>query len=242
VSVSLVFFALFGAMFMLTQFLQGVLGYTPLEAGVRIAPVALTLAAAAPLASLVAERAGTKLVVVAGLVVVAIGLGLMTGLTVHSPFVVPVLVAILVGGLGMGLTISPSTEAIMGSLPKQEAGVGSAMNGANIQVGGALGVAVLGSVLNGRYRSRLSPSLVALHLPRAAARIARSSLGGALSTAPHLPSGAAPLLARAAKESFVSGINVADLLAMSVALAGALVALGFLPSRARSSETPDPGR
>ncbi|HYA44503.1 MAG TPA: MFS transporter, partial [Acidimicrobiales bacterium] len=179
------------------------------------------------------ERAGTKLVVVVGLVVAAIGLLLMTRLTAHSGYVIPVLAAILVAGLGMGLTLSPSTEAIMGSLPRQEAGVGSAMNGTNIQVGGALGVAVLGSVLNGRYRSWLSPTMALLHLPKAAAHIARSSLGGGLSIASHLPAAAASQLAASAKASFVAGVNLADLLAMSVVLTGALVALAFLPARAR---------
>jgi EmrB/QacA subfamily drug resistance transporter len=231
VSVSLVFFALFGAMFLLTQYLQSVLGYSPLQAGVRLAPVAVTLVVAAPLASLVVERVGTKLVVVAGLSIVAIGLGLLSRLTVNSGYL-PVLVTILVAGLGMGLTLSPATEAIMGSLPQREAGVGSAMNGTDIQVGGALGVAVLGSVLNQHYRGHLAPTLAALHLPAVMAHAANSSVGGALAVAARLPAAAGPLLAGAAKASYVGGVNVADLLGMSVAIAGALTALFFLPARA----------
>jgi EmrB/QacA subfamily drug resistance transporter len=231
ISVSLIFFALFGAMFLLTQYLQSVLGYSPLEAGLRLAPVAITLAVGAPVATLVAERVGTKLVVATGLAVVAAGLGMLSRLTVHSGYM-PVLLAILVSGLGMGLTMSPSIEAIMGSLPPREAGVGSAMNGTDIQVGGALGVAVLGSVLNQRYRGRLSPTLSALHLPPAAVHAANSSLGRAMALAAHVPAAAGRTLVGAAKVSFVSGVNLADLLGMSVALAGALTALLFLPSRA----------
>ncbi len=230
-SVSLVFFALFGAMFLLTQYLQSVLGYSPLQAGLRLAPVALTLVVAAPLASLIVERVGTKLVVVAGLSIVAIGLGMLSRLTVHSGYL-PVLITILVAGLGMGLTMSPATEAIMGSLPQREAGVGSAMNGTDIQVGGALGVAVLGSVLNQHYRGHLSSTLVSLHLPAPAAHAANSSVGGALIVASRLPTALGSLLAGAAKASYVGGVNLADLLGMSVALAGALTALLFLPARA----------
>jgi EmrB/QacA subfamily drug resistance transporter len=231
ISVSLVFFALFGAMFLMTQYLQSVLGYSPLQAGLRLAPVAITLVVGAPLASLIVERVGTKLVVVAGLVIVAIGLGMLSQLTVRSGYL-PVLESILVAGLGMGLTISPATEAIMGSLPQQEAGVGSAMNGTDIQVGGALGVAILGSVLNQHYRGHLAPALASLHLPTSLAQTASSSVGGAIVVASRLPAAAGPLLAGAAKASYVGGVNLADLLGMSVALAGALTALFFLPARA----------
>jgi EmrB/QacA subfamily drug resistance transporter len=244
VSVSLVFFALFGAMFLLTQYLQSVLGYSPLQAGLRLAPVAVTLATAAPLASLITERLGTKFVVVMGLCTIAIGLGMLSQLTVRSGYL-PVLVAILVAGMGMGLTISPSTESIMGSLPAREAGVGSAMNGTNIQVGGALGVAVLGSVLNQHYRGHLSPALASFHLPPATAHAASSSLGGAMGVAAHLPAATALVLTGAAKVSFVGGINLADLLGMSVALAGALIALLFLPAHAGGpapGATPDEHR
>ncbi len=232
VSVSLVFFALFGAMFLLTQFLQSVLSYTPFQAGLRLAPVALALAVAAPAASLLAEKLGTKVVVVAGLCTVGAGLGLASGFSARSGYS-PVLIAILVAGLGMGLTISPATEAIMGSLPPTESGVGSAMNGTNIQVGGALGVAVLGSILNSHYRSHLAPTLTGLHLPPVLAHAASSSLGGALAVAQQLPAPATAGLSGAAKVAFVGGVNTADLVGMAVALAGAAVALAFLPARPR---------
>jgi EmrB/QacA subfamily drug resistance transporter len=231
VSVSLVFFALFGAMFLLTQYLQSVLGYSPLEAGLRLAPVAVTLAVGAPIATFVVERVGTKIVVVAGLALVAVGLGLLSQLSVHSGYLA-VLIAILVSGFGMGLTLAPSIEAIMGSLPVEEAGVGSAMNGTNIQVGGAVGVAVLGSMLNQHYRGHLAPTLAQLHLPGPVAHAARSSLGGALAVASHLHGAAMATLVSSAKTAFVGGVNAADLLGAGVAVVGVLVALAFLPARA----------
>lgn len=179
VSVALVFFALFGALFLLTQYLQSVLGYSPLSAGLRIAPVALMLALASPASAVLDRRIGTKVTVGAGLAIVAVGMVLLTRLSVTSSYVY-VLTAIMVLGLGMGLTLAPSTEAIMGSLPKEEAGVGSAMNGTTIQVGGAVGVAVLGSLLDQRYRSHLGAALALQHAPASLVHTVESSLGAAL--------------------------------------------------------------
>lgn len=236
VSVSLVFFALFGSLFLLTQYLQSIMGYSPLQAGLRIAPVALTLAAAAPLASLAVERVGTKIVVVAGLCIAAGGLAVASRLTVHSSYLW-VLIALLVSGAGMGTTMAPATEAIMGSLPPNEAGVGSAMNGTNLQVGGALGVAILGSLLNQHYRAGLLPAVQAVHLPTQLAHTAASSLGGALAVAQRLPAPAGSVLARSASTAFVGGLELASLAAMGIALGGALVALLFLPARGREDVT-----
>ena len=231
VSVTMVFFSLFGAMFLLTQYLQFVLGYDALQAGVRIAPVAVMLGLGAPLSSALVRKIGTKLVVSAGLALVAVGLGLLTGLSVSSGYA-PVLAAILVLGLGMGFTMAPATESIMGSLPREEAGVGSAMNGTTIQVGGALGVAVLGSVLNQRYRGEVARRAAQAHVPPAIAHEASASLGAALAIAAHVGGAAGHEFANAAREAFVTGVNFADLVGMAVAALGIVVALVFLPSRA----------
>lgn len=233
ISITLVFFSLFGAMFLLTQYLQFVLGYTALQAGVRIAPVAVMLGLGAPISSAIVRRIGTKWVVGAGLAMVAVGLGLLTHLSVSSGYI-PVLVAILVLGTGMGFTMAPATESIMGSLPREEAGVGSAMNGTTIQVGGALGVAVLGSLLNQRYRAEVARHAAQAHLPVAIAHEASASLGAALAIAAHIGGSAGQAFAQVARESFVTGVNLADLVGMSVAILGVIVAAVFLPSRAVS--------
>ncbi|MHB1711230.1 MAG: MFS transporter [Acidimicrobiales bacterium] len=231
VSITLVFFSLLGAMFLLTQYLQFVLGYTALQAGVRIAPVAVMLGLGAPISSVIVRRIGTKWVVAAGLALVAVGLGLLTHLSVSSGYT-PVLVAILVLGTGMGFTMAPATESIMGSLPPEEAGVGSAMNGTTIQVGGALGVAVLGSMLNQHYRAEVARHAARAHLPAAIAHEASASLGAALAIAAHVGGSAGREFAQVAREAFVTGVNFADLVGVSVAVLGAIVAVAFLPSRA----------
>lgn len=233
ISITLVFFSLFGAMFLLTQYLQFVLGYTALQAGVRIAPVAVMLGLGAPISSAIVRRIGTKWVVGVGLAMVAVGLGLLTHLSVSSGYT-PVLVAILILGTGMGFTMAPATESIMGSLPREEAGVGSAMNGTTIQVGGALGVAVLGSLLNQRYRAEVASHAAQAHLPVAIAHEASASLGAALAIAAHIGGSAGQAFAQVARESFVTGVNLADEVGMSVAILGVILAIVFLPSRAPS--------
>src|SRR6266545_4985144 len=156
-AITMVFFALFGSVFLLTQHLQFVLGYTPLQAGVRILPVA-ALIVAAPLAARLTERVGTKLVVAAGLLVVAGALWLVSTVQLGDGYgLVAASLALL--GTGMGLTMAPATESIMGSLPPAKAGVGSAMNDTTRQVGGALGVAVLGSILAAGYGAAIQPTL-----------------------------------------------------------------------------------
>jgi hypothetical protein len=156
-AITMVFFALFGSVFLLTQHLQFVLGYTPLQAGVRILPLA-ALIVAAPLAARLAEGAGTKLVVVAGLVIVAGALWLLSTVQLGDGYGL-VAWALALLGAGMGFTMVPATESIMGSLPLAKSGVGSAMNDTTRQVGGALGVAVLGSILASSYGVAIQPAL-----------------------------------------------------------------------------------
>ena len=230
-SITLVFFALFGTIFLNAQYLQFVLGYTPLQAGVRVMPVA-TLIFAAPLSARLVERFGSKIIVAIGLTVVAASLGLLSTVSAVSSYgLVAASLAIL--GAGMGLTMTPATESIMGSLPLAKAGVGSAMNDTTRQVGGALGVAVLGSILASSYASSMAS---AVHgLPASAAGTASDSIGGAADVAGRLGGSQGAALLQASHTAFASGMGNALILAAAVAFVGALVALFFLPSRA-----PDP--
>ncbi|MGA7282817.1 MAG: MFS transporter, partial [Acidimicrobiia bacterium] len=149
VAITMVFFAMFGTVFLLTQYLQFVLGFTPLEAGFRVMPVA-TMIVAAPLSARFTERFGTKRVVTAGLVIVAGAMAILALINVDSGYG-HVALALSLLGAGMGTAMAPATDSIMGSLPLAKAGVGSAMNDTTRQIGGALGVAILGSVLASAY-------------------------------------------------------------------------------------------
>ena len=231
IAITLIFFALFGTIFVLTQHLQFVLGYSALEAGFRVTPLA-TMVVGAPLAARAVERIGTKAVVTAGLTVVAVALWLVSGVDVGSGYV-PLAWALALMGLGMGATMAPATDSIMGSLPLAKAGVGSAMNDTTRMVGGALGVAVIGSVLSSSYGEAITPAVS--NLPPPAASAASDSVGGALSVAGRIGPQASELVL-AARSAFVESMGDAVLVAAGVAMLGAMVALFFLPARPRSDE------
>jgi MFS family permease len=226
-AIAMAFFALFGSVFLLTQHLQFVLGYTPLQAGVRVLPVA-ALAVAAPLAARLVERIGTKLVVVTGLLIVAGALWLLSTVEFGDGYgLVAATLALL--GIGMGLTVAPATESIMGSLPLAKAGVGSAMNDTTRQVGGALGVAVLGSILAASYGAAIQPTLQSA--PPQLAQAAGDSIGAATTIAAQQGPAGQGLL-EAARSAFVQGMGDAVRVGAGVAALAALLVLLFLPARA----------
>ena len=228
-AVTLVFFALFGSTFLQTQYLQFVLGYSAFEAGLRVGPVALVLMVTAPLSARLVERVGTKYVVAAGLAIVSLSLVVLSLATVTSGYP-PVLASILILGLGMGMTMAPATESIMGSLPRAKAGVGSAVNDTTRQIGGALGVAILGSLLASTYGSSLGDAVPAA---------AKASVGAALDLAGRVGGADGAALAASARSAYVDGMGVGVLVAAGVALLGSVIALVFLPSRARmEAESP----
>src|SRR6478735_8899004 len=161
-SVTTVFFTLFGALFLLTQILQLVKGYSTVKAGFGAMPFAVTVGVTSPLAALLAKRIGTKIPVVAGLLLMAAGLAYMGGATVDSTYGYFVVATVLMAA-GMGLARAPATESIMGALPPEQAGVGSAVNDTTREIGGVLGVAILGSIANAGYVANLGDA--AAHLP-----------------------------------------------------------------------------
>jgi EmrB/QacA subfamily drug resistance transporter len=237
VTVTLVFFALFGFVFLATQYLQFVLGYSPFDAGVRTLPFAVMLMALAPLSSKAVLRFGTKRVVVTGILLFAGGLVVAStvGVTTGYP---RVMFAMLLMGAGMGLAVAPATESIMGSLPLHQAGVGSAVNDTSREVGGALGVAIVGTILTSLYGSRLDS-----HLPPAVPGQVRDaadqSVGAALQISGQLGRIGAPL-ADAAREAFVYAMTRASLVTAAIAVVGAILAWRFLPAHAVDVNESDP--
>jgi EmrB/QacA subfamily drug resistance transporter len=236
VSITFVFFALFGSVFVLPTYMQGVLGYSPLEAGIRIMPIAIGLVFGAPLAMQAAARIGEKIPTVVGLVLLAASLFVLSGTTIDSGYG-RVFTVLTLMGLGMGIAMAPATEAVMGSLPKEKAGVGSAVNDTTRQVGGALGVAVLGSVLSSAYGDRMDSKVAAL--PEPAAEAASDNLLGAAKVAEQVGGPVGTQLVDAAERAFVHGMDVTTLVAAGVAFAGALVALVWLPSHAKDIDDLD---
>jgi hypothetical protein len=143
-----------------------------------------------------------------------------------------VLPAFLLIGLGTGLAFAPSTESVMGSLPLDQAGIGSATNGASLQTGGALGVGILGSLLNTRYQDRLAPVLSHHPMPPSVLHLITGSLGGALAVSQKIGGSLGTELAAFARQSFVSGLDLAVTVAAIVVGGAGLVVLIVLHNRA----------
>jgi EmrB/QacA subfamily drug resistance transporter len=175
-SVTVGFFALSGFTFLITQYFQFVKGYTPLGTGVRILPVAISIAVAAVLGTKLAVRIGNKAVVATGLLLFSAGLLWTSTASQATSYIVIALWGVLLGG-GLGLTSAPATEAIMGAVPKEKAGVGSAVNDATRLFGTALGVAVIGSMAASLYANRLGAT-IPHDIPLRAALAAKGSVGG----------------------------------------------------------------
>jgi EmrB/QacA subfamily drug resistance transporter len=231
-AVGISFFALSGFIFLVTQYFQFFKGYSPLSTGVRLLPVASFVAVSSILGARVAIRIGTKVVVSAGLLLMA-GFYLWVTSAAAGTGYATIALQMVVLGTGMGMTSAPATEAIMGVVPKAKASVGSAVNDATRLLGGTLGVAVIGSVYASLYAERLTRFL-SPRLPAAVARPAHQSVGAALAAARELARGGHPALAAATRiaagRAFFAGFHAANYLAAGVALAGALMALALLPA------------
>ncbi|MER8007628.1 MFS transporter [Streptomyces sp. NPDC094149] len=231
-SVALAMFGLFGALFVLTQYLQFSLGYSALATGVRTLPVAGLLALVAPLSPVLVRAAGTKAVVGTGLLVVSGGLWQLSRADVSSTYG-DVIAGMLLLGLGAGLVVPAALDSLMGTLPPGDTGVGSASNGVSVQLGGALGVAVIGSLLTTRYQDRMGPPLAPYRLPRDVSDSVLGSLGGALELAGRVGGTSGRLLAALARSAFVSGMGLGLTVGAAVAAFGAALAFAALPSRPR---------
>jgi len=226
----LAMFALAGALFVVTQFLQFNLGYSALQAGVRMLAIAVAIAVTAPVSSVVVRAAGIKITTAAGLLLIAAGLWQSSGASVTWTFT-GILPGMILTGIGAGLLMPAVSGSVMGSLPPGDTGVGAAANGVAIQVGSALGVAVIGSLLSTRYQSRMTAALAPYHLPHAIQSTILGSIGGALGVAARVGGATGHLLVQVARSDFISGADLGLLTGAVVVLAGCVLALVFLPSR-----------
>ncbi|MDE2281196.1 MAG: MFS transporter, partial [Actinomycetales bacterium] len=228
---ALTLFALSGTMFLLTQYLQFSLGYSPFQTGLRITPIALVLIVVASVSTTLARYAGSKVVVVAGMALIALGLQLLSAVTIHTTYT-DALPAFFLLGIGSGLAIAPCTDAVMGSVPTKLAGTGSATNSTALQIGSALGVAVIGSLLAARYQSRVDVLIAGHGAPASVVAVIRSSLGGALAVAQRVGGASGAQLALAARSSFLAGLDFAVDVAAAIVGAAALIVAVLLPARA----------
>ena len=225
--ITFTFLAMFSMFFVLTQYLQYVQGYTPLEAGVRGLPFAGVMIIVSPRAADLASRFGVRRMVGSGMGLLTVGLVLLSFFTVDTPYwYIAVCLMLMAGGVGMAM---PSlSSGIVQSVPLHKAGVGSAVNDTTREVGGAIGIALVGSIVTSIYRDRLSSSLTAL--PPELADLARDNVGKALGVANRAADTVGPAAAEqlraAVRSSFVDGAQVGLRVAAGlVAMAAIVVAV-----------------
>jgi len=231
-SVTTAFFALFGFIFLITQFLQLVQGYSPLQAGIRTLPFAIATGIMSPLAIVLMHRFGSKAIVTLGLLVMAAGFVMAATIKTDSSYFGIVIISMVTIAAGLGLATSPATESIMGALPPEQAGAGAAVNDTTREFGGTLGVAIVGSVFLSIYGAKVIDGYRSLGLPAQYESVVRESMGGGLAVAGQLPEGPGAQLAMMVKGAFIEGLSRGSLVAAAVVVVGAIVALRFLPARA----------
>jgi len=225
-TVTVLFFALFGFLFLSTQYLQFVLGFSPSAAGLRMLPYALAMIVAAPTSSKIVARFGTKRVVTTGMLTFAGGLSVAATITTATGYG-RLAIAMLLMGVGMGLAGAPATESIMGALPRDRAGIGSAVNDTTRELGGALGVAIVGSVVSSIYGRELGDQL-SDSVPAEVAGAARESLGAAVQVGAQI--------ADQAREAFVHAMAWGSVVVAVIAALGAVIAWRYLPATAPEPE------
>jgi EmrB/QacA subfamily drug resistance transporter len=226
------FLTLFGFIFVITQYFQFIKSYSAFETGVRLLPVAISIAVASIVGPRIVERIGTTTVVVAGLAIFAAGLAWASTADAATPYLEIATQMLMLGG-GLGLTTAPATESIMGSLSADKAGVGSAVNDTTRELGGTLGVAIVGSVFASVYSGRLGGSAAVSALPEQAQATMERSMAAAQQVIGQLPQTVIPDVRAAVNTAFLDGLQIGSLVSAGIAAAAAVVVAVLLPARAK---------
>jgi hypothetical protein len=215
-----------------TQYFQFVRGYDTLESGLRTLPFALGAGVTAPIAARAALKFGTKRIVSLGLLNMSIGLIIIGSQDENAAYFGPIIVSMLFLANGLALVTSPATDAVMGELPREKAGIGSAVNDVSREVGGTLGVAIVGSVFASLYGPRLGELIKDFGMPAEAVELAKESAGAGFAVAQMAPTEEAVAALRGAvSDAFMYGFRTSCFVAAGMALLGSLFATRFLPAR-----------
>ncbi len=239
--IAVAFFSLFGFIFLITQFFQAVKGYGPFEAGLRTLPFALVTAVCSPIAMALAHSVGPRWVVTTGAVLMSAGFALVEISSRVSGYWELIIWSMALMAAGLAAISGPCTQVIMDSLRPEQAGAGSAVNDTTREIGGTLGVAVLGSVLTSVYASSVAERIGGLGLPRHLAEIAEQSVMGGAEVASRAPASMSERMTVAVQEVFVEGLHsavwVAVVVTAAAAVAAAVLLRGGSGSRTTESES-----
>ena len=223
-----IYLGIFGFLFLMTQFLQSYLGYSPLRAGVSFLPAAVAVVIGTGIARALAPRVGPRLALSAGLILMVAAIGQELFFTTATNYL-GVIGILVTGGLSMGLVLTVGTDEVMGSLAPRETGIGAAINVAAMEIGGALGVALFGSVFNSEYARQLKPATAGL--PGAVRTLAAGSLTAGLTIAQHLAGALRALLVLHLRSGFMDGFSLAGWIGVAAAAVAALCVAALMPSR-----------
>lgn len=242
-ALALIMFSLFGSVFFLSQYMQTVRGYTALEAGIRIVPLAVTMAFSAAISARVSAKIGTKYTVALGVIIAACGLFYMSQMYDENSPYSEIVVGMVIMSSGLGLAVSPATDSVMGSVPENKAGIGSAMNDTTRELGGAMGVAILGTIMNNAYQDgveKLGSQLPML--PQSALNAIADSIQAAHIVAgnPQMPEEMRAVILDTANVAFVDGMTTAMFIGATIMALSSILVLILLPSKVqRPGEVPD---
>jgi Na+/melibiose symporter-like transporter len=228
IGMMLVFLTMFGFFFVVSQLFQLVLGYGPFESGLRMLPIMPVMIIFSTRAAGLVERFGARTIVTIGMLLTAGGVFVLSSLDASSGYG-HVLAGMIVMASGMGLTMTPMTELIMSSVPRDKAGVGSAMNDTTREVGTTLGVAILGSILSSGYTSHLGQAVTGL--PDSARHAAEGSLAGALGVAHQIGGAQGAAIVDAAKSAWADGLHLSMGIGAVIVLLAAIISARYLPGK-----------
>jgi EmrB/QacA subfamily drug resistance transporter len=214
------FFVMFGWFFLFSLYLQFVRGYSPLEAGLATLPLPPVFIIMSPRSTDIAARLGSGRTMALGFLFIAAGMAVLAPVTPETPYLV-LAVALVLLGTGISLTTAPGTTSIISAVPMSKAGVASAVNDTTRELGGALGIAVLGSIVNSLYRSRLD--LDGLGLPAGATAEAQESVGGAVHASTGLSGGEAGSVVQRAGDAFTEAFSLTAVISLAIAVAAAIL-------------------
>ena len=238
-AISVAFFSLFGFIFLITQYFQFVKGYSTLSAGVHTLPFAVVAAVVTPLAAVVALRVGARVVVTAGLLLMAGGLVVAAyNSEANTAYWGPIVLAMVLLALGLSSITAPATEAVMGSVPDEQRGAAAGVNNTTRELGGTLGVAVFGSIFASAYAPKIISAFRPLPIPAGPKTESHQSVAAALAVIHRAPQAVRPALDTIVFHAFHSGLFVACVAGAGVAVVGAAAAFKLLPGREREAVVP----
>jgi EmrB/QacA subfamily drug resistance transporter len=238
-AVAIALFALLGFIFLATQYFQVVKSYSPLSTGVRLLPLAASVAVVSVAGTRLAVRVGNKIIVSAGLALFAVAMFWTSRESQATSYAIMAVQEVVLGA-GLGLTQAPAAEAVLGAVSADKSGIASAVNGSTRLFGGTLGVAIIGSVASSLYASRLLAKQPP-GLPAGVVATAKGSVGGAALAAQRLSAvglgSAARALDAAAVQAFLHGLLYGASVAGGVAAVGFVLVAIALPGRPRADAT-----